>query len=78
MHHFPKWCIIELFQRGIFRVSVFLPFLPFLLSGLLVRIELPGNNSSSMALYLDFPLLFAVFCVPVAFIGEEETEPLSP
>jgi hypothetical protein len=63
-----------LFQRGIFRISVFLPFLPFLLSGLLVRIELPGDNGG-MALYLDFPLLFAAPCVPVAFIGEEETEP---
>lgn len=29
-----------------------------------------------MALYLDFSLLLAAFCVPVAFIGEEETEPL--
>ena len=50
-------------------------FLSFLLSGLLVRIELSGNNGG-MALYLDFPLLLAAFCVPVAFIGEEEAEPL--
>ena len=67
-----------LFQRGIFRVSVFLPFSPFLLSGLFVRIEFPGNNGG-MALYPvypDFPFLFAVLCVPVAFIGEIETEPL--
>ncbi len=54
------------------RVSVFLPFLPFLLSGLFVRIELPGDNSG-MALYLDFSLLLAALYVPVAFIGEEET-----
>ena len=40
-------------------------FLSFLLSGLFVRIELSGNNGS-MALYLDFSLLFAAFCVPVA------------
>ena len=51
-------------------------FLSFLLSGLLVRIELPGDNGG-MALYLDFPLLLAAFCVPVAFIGEEEAEPLA-
>lgn len=50
-------------------------FLSFLLSGLLVRIELSGNNGG-MALYPDFPLLLAAFCVPVAFIGEEEAEPL--
>ena len=50
-------------------------FLSFLLSGLLVRIELSGNNGG-MALYFDFPLLLAAFCVPVAFIGEEEAEPL--
>ena len=50
-------------------------FLSFLLSGLLVRIELPGNNGG-MALYPDFPLLLAAFCVPIAFIGEEEAEPL--
>jgi hypothetical protein len=49
-----------LFQRRIFRVSVFLSFLTFLLSGLLVRIELPGNNGG-MAFYFDFPLLFADF-----------------
>ena len=61
-----------LFQRGIFRFSVFLPFLPLLLSGLFVRIELPGDNSG-MALYLDFSLLLAALYVPVAFIGEEET-----
>ena len=64
-----------LFQRGIFRVSVFLPFLPFLLSRLLVRIELPGDNSG-MAFYFDLPLLLTALCVPVAFIGEIKTEPL--
>ena len=61
----------------IFRLSVFLPFLPFLLLGLLVRIELPGDNGG-MAFYFDFPLLLAALCVPVAFIGEEETELLPP
>ena len=50
-------------------------FLSFLLSGLLVRIELSGNNGG-MALYLDFSFLLTALCVPVAFIGEEETEPL--
>lgn len=50
-------------------------FLSLLLSGLLVRIELPGDNGG-MALYLDFPFLFAVLCVSVAFIREIETEPL--
>jgi hypothetical protein len=50
-------------------------FLSFLLSGLLVRIELPGDNGG-MAFYLDFPFLLAALCVPVAFIGKEETEPL--
>lgn len=51
-------------------------FLSLLLSALFVRIELPGDNGG-MALYLDFPFLFAVFCVPVAFIGEVKAEPLS-
>ena len=51
-------------------------FLSLLLSALFVRIELPGDNGG-MALYLDFPFLLAVFCVPVAFIGEVKAEPLS-
>jgi hypothetical protein len=31
-----------------------------------------------MALYPDFPLLFAVLCISVAFIGEIETEIKKP
>jgi hypothetical protein len=50
-------------------------FLSLLLSGLFVRIELPGSNGG-MAFYLNFPLLFTALCVPVAFIGEVEAEPL--
>jgi len=65
------------FFRGVFSgFPFFFPFSPFQLSGLFVRIELSGNNGG-MALYPDFPLLFAVFCVPVAFIGKVESEPLT-
>jgi hypothetical protein len=64
-----------LFQRGVFRVSTFLAFLPFLLFGLLVGIDFPGNYSG-VTFYLDFSFLLAPFCVPVAFIGKVESEPL--
>ena len=78
MHHFPKWCIIVPSSRGEFSgFPFFCPFSPFLLSGLFVRIELPGSNGG-MALYPDFPLLFAVLCISVAFIGEIETEIKKP
>ena len=50
-------------------------FLTFLLFRFFVRIEFPGNYGS-MTFYLDFSFLLAAFCVPVAFIGEVESEPL--